>query len=105
MGILKNHIPVLTGLDTGVLYIRTLFSNEWTIFLVMGGFALVNNNKVTILVNEAESGSNIDAIEAEQSYLAIKASLDMADNAKKKLELESQFKRARARYQLSSVKK
>lgn len=27
----------------------------WTVILVMGGFALVNNNVVTILVNEAES--------------------------------------------------
>ena len=25
MGILNNHIPVLTGLDTGVLYVRTQF--------------------------------------------------------------------------------
>ncbi len=105
MGILNNHIPVLTGLDTGVLYVRTQFSNDWTIFVVMGGFALVNNNKVTILVNEAESGSDIDVIEAEQTYLSSKASLDLADSTKKKLELESQFKRARARYQLSSQKK
>nr|AMD08048.1 ATPase epsilon subunit [Euglena mutabilis] len=105
MGILKNHIPILTGLDIGVLYIRTLFSNEWTIFVVMGGFALVNNNKVTILVNEAESGLNIDSIEAEQTFLSSKSSLELADNTKKKLELESQFKRARARYQLSSQKR
>jgi len=105
MGILKNHIPVLTGLDIGVLYVRTLFSNDWTVFLVMGGFALVNNNKVTILVNEAELGSEIDSLEAEQTYLSSKSSLDLVDNTKKRLELESQFKRARARYQLSLQKK
>lgn len=29
----------------------------WKVFALMGGFALVNNNKVTILVNEAELGS------------------------------------------------
>lgn len=57
MGVLTNHIPVLTGLDTGVLQIRTLSSLEWLSVVVMGGFALVNNNKVTILVNEAELGS------------------------------------------------
>jgi F-type H+-transporting ATPase subunit epsilon len=105
MGILNNHIPVLTGLDVGVIYIRTPFSNEWIIFVVMGGFALVNNNKVTILVNEAELGSDIDRVEAEQTFLTSKASLDFADNGKKKIELESQFKRARVRYSLFSQKK
>jgi len=105
MGILNNHIPVLTGLDVGVIYIRTTFSNEWIIFVVMGGFALVNNNKVTILVNEAELGSDIDRVEAEQTFLTSKASLDFADNGKKKIELESQFKRARVRYSLFSQKK
>jgi F0F1-type ATP synthase epsilon subunit len=30
---------------------------EWITVVVTGGFALVNNNKVTILVNEAELGS------------------------------------------------
>lgn len=30
---------------------------KWVVIVVMGGFALVNNNKVTVLVNEAEFGS------------------------------------------------
>lgn len=37
--------------------IRKASSTEWINFVVMGGFALVNNNKITILVNEAELGS------------------------------------------------
>jgi len=56
MGVLTNHIPVLTALDTGVLQIRTP-SLEWLYVVVMGGFSLVNHNKVTILVDEAELGS------------------------------------------------
>lgn len=32
---------------------------KWVVIVVMGGFALVNNNKVTVLVNEAEFGSVI----------------------------------------------
>jgi F0F1-type ATP synthase epsilon subunit len=57
MGVLKNHIPLLTGLDTGVILVRKSKSSPWEYFVVAGGFALVNNNNVTILVNEAELGS------------------------------------------------
>lgn len=57
MGILKGHIPLLTGLDTGLILVRDDSNSKWLIIVVMGGFALVNNNKVTILVNEAELGS------------------------------------------------
>ena len=57
MGILTNHIPLLTGLDTGLILIRKPSSSDWIYVVVMGGFALVNDNKVTILVNEAELGS------------------------------------------------
>jgi len=57
MGVLKDHIPLLTGLDTGLILIRTEASPNWITVIVAGGFALVNNNKITILVNEAELGS------------------------------------------------
>lgn len=57
MGVLTNHIPLLTGLDTGLILVRKSVSSQWTGIIVTGGFALVNDNKVTILVNEAELGS------------------------------------------------
>jgi len=40
-----------------LVLIRTADSEKWFTIVVMGGFALVNNNKITILVNEAELGS------------------------------------------------
>ena len=39
------------------MLVRSVADSKWTVVAVMGGFALVNNNKVTILVNEAELGS------------------------------------------------
>lgn len=57
MGVLTNHIPLLTGLDTGLVLVRASNSSNWISVVVAGGFALVNDNKVTILVNEAELGS------------------------------------------------
>lgn len=103
MGVLKDHIPLLTGLDTGLLLIRSNSSENWINIVVTGGFALINRNKLTILVNEAELGSNIDITEAEQTFLNSKLTLE-SDNSsenKKKIESLSQFKKARARYQAS----
>ena len=57
IGILTDHAPLITGLTTGVLRIRNSPTSEWLPVIVTGGFALVNKNKVTILVNEAELGS------------------------------------------------
>lgn len=80
MGVLKDHIPILTGLDTGLMLVRNTENLNWLIIVVMGGFALVNNNKITILVNEAELGSDINFEEAESSFLAAKKVLDESYN-------------------------
>nr|YP_010700306.1 ATP synthase CF0 subunit epsilon [Euglena undulata]WCH63450.1 ATP synthase CF0 subunit epsilon [Euglena undulata] len=100
MGVLTNHIPLLTGLDTGLVNIRTDSSTNWISVVVMGGFALVNDNKVTILVNEAELGSfnDINAEEAEATFLSSKIALEGSTDPKQKIELTSSFKKARARF-------
>nr|AKL79018.1 ATPase epsilon subunit [Euglena viridis] len=98
MGVLTNHIPLLTGLDTGLLLVKKPSSSDWIYLVVMGGFALVNNNKVTILVNEAELGSEINFEEAESTFLSTKLALENVFDGKKKIEMSSQFKKARARF-------
>lgn len=40
-----------------LILLRVDSSANWIGIVVMGGFALVNNDKLTILVNEAELGS------------------------------------------------
>lgn len=101
MGVLKDHIPVLTGLDTGLMLLKSDSEKEWLVFAVMGGFALVNSNKVTILVNEAELASDIDIEEARSDYESAKLSLESNSNMdpKKKLESLVSFKRTRTRLQ------
>jgi F-type H+-transporting ATPase subunit epsilon len=103
MGVLKDHIPLLTGLDTGLLLIRLDSKSDWIKLVVMGGFALVNNNKIIILVNEAEFGSNINVEEAEATFIASKLALENVFDEKKKIELNAQFKRARARFQVVKI--
>nr|YP_009540935.1 ATPase epsilon subunit [Lepocinclis tripteris]AYQ93361.1 ATPase epsilon subunit [Lepocinclis tripteris] len=100
MGVLKDHIPLLTGLDTGLMMVRSDNNSSWIYVAVMGGFALVNNNKVTILVNEAELGSDINVEQAEVEFLDSKLNLEnvSTSDSKKKLEAISRFKKARARF-------
>lgn len=104
IGILKNHAPLITALDIGVLLIRS--KNEWMPIALMGGFALVKQNQVTVLVNEAESAETIDPQQAEVSFLAAKEKLEQAEGQKQKVEANFAFKRERARYQvIKQVKK
>ena len=98
MGVLTNHAPIITALDIGVMSIRT--NKDWTSVALMGGFALVKQNQVTILVNSAESKDKVDAAKAEQAFLEAQEQLDKAVGPKEKVEANFAFKRARTRYQL-----
>ena len=101
MGVLKNHAPIITGLDVGAMLIRT--KEQWNSVAIMGGFAVVKRNQVTILANEAEASESIDAEEAKTAFEAAKANLEKADGIKQKVEANFAFKRAKARYQVVKV--
>lgn len=98
MGVLANHAPLITALDIGVMLIRT--KKNWTSLALMGGFALVKQNQITVLVNEAESSETIEAEQAENAFNEAKIQLDQAEGQKQKVEANFVFKRARARYQV-----
>ncbi len=98
MGVLSNHAPLMTALDVGVMLSRK--KSEWTSVALMGGFALVKQNQITVLVNEAESSSGIDVDQAEESYQQAQAKWLEASGQKQKVEANFALKRARARYQL-----
>ena len=104
MGILTNHTPLITGLDIGVMLVREensgKSSNEWISMALMGGFALIQENTVTILVNDAELASSINPEEAEKSFLEAQIAFEKAESRKEKIETSLAFKRARARLQL-----
>ncbi len=101
MGVLKNHAPIITGLDVGAMLIRT--KQEWNSYAIMGGFALVKQNQVTILANEAQYSVNIDADEAQAAFEKAKANLETAQGVKEKVEANFAYKRAKARYQVVKV--
>lgn len=98
MGVLTNHAPLITALEIGVMLIRV--KKNWKPFALMGGFALVKQNQITVLVNEAESEATIDKIEAEELFNLTKKKFEEAIDQKQKVEANFAFKRARARYQV-----
>jgi len=101
MGVLKNHAPIITGLDVGAMLVRT--KEQWNSFAVMGGFAVVKKNQVTILANEAESAETINATEAQEAFETAKGNLEKAEGLKQKVEANFAFKRAKARFQVVKV--
>lgn len=98
MGVLTNHAPLITALEIGVMLFRK--NKDWTPTALMGGFALVKQNQITVLVNEAEAEATIDPKEAEKSFELSKKQLEEATDQKQKVEANFAFKRARARYQV-----
>jgi F-type H+-transporting ATPase subunit epsilon len=102
LGILTGHVAMLTALDSGVLRVRE--GNAWQSIALMGGFAEVDANEVTVLVNAAELGSSIDAAAAERDYdAAVQTSsgFDGQPTSPEKVKAQQQLARARARLQAS----
>nr|YP_009032830.1 ATP synthase CF1 epsilon subunit [Osmundastrum cinnamomeum]AHA59563.1 ATP synthase CF1 epsilon subunit [Osmundastrum cinnamomeum] len=95
IGILPNHAPLLTALDIGV--IRINYGGQWSTMALMGGFAMIDNNRITILVNEAERATEIDTEEAQKTFQKAQANLAQAEGKKKTIEANLAFKRAKAR--------
>nr|QKV46826.1 ATP synthase CF1 subunit epsilon [Oceaniopteris gibba] len=101
VGILPNHAPLLTALDMGVSKVR--HGGQWSSMALMGGFAMIDNNQVTILVNEAERATEIDPDEARRSFQMAQADLAKAEGKKRVIEANSAFKRAKARLEASTA--
>ncbi|NEO40125.1 MAG: F0F1 ATP synthase subunit epsilon [Moorea sp. SIOASIH] len=100
LGILSDHAPLLSALDTGVMRIRS--EKEWIPIALMGGFVEVENNEVTILVNGAESGDEIDKDAAGVEFNEAQARLEelqSAENTQEKIQATQAYKKARARFQ------
>lgn len=104
LGILTGHVSMLTALDSGVLRVRE--GGNWQSIALMGGFAEVVANEVTVLVNGAELGSSIDATAAQSDFEAAQqaaSTLEGSDPSPEKLKAQQALARARARLQASKA--
>ena len=100
LGILSGHASLLTAVDTAVMRIKAS-KDKWTPIALMGGFAEVENNEVTVLVNGAELGEKIDAEQARKEFAQAEQKLASAQtgNRQDQIQADRDFKRARARLQ------
>ena len=100
LGILRGHAPLLTALDIGVMRVRT--DKDWTPIVLLGGFAEVENDELTILVNGAEEGSSIDKEEAQKELEEATIRFNEAESSKDRIEATQNLRKARARAQASA---
>ncbi|RYQ79422.1 hypothetical protein Ahy_Scaffold6g108161 [Arachis hypogaea] len=84
IGVLPNHAPIATAVDIGILRIR--LNDQWVTMALMGGFARICNNKITILVKDTEKSSDIDPEEAKQTLEIAEANLSKAEGKRQLIE-------------------
>lgn len=103
LGILSGHAPLLSALDIGVMRLRP--QKDWLSIAVAGGFAEVEENEVTILVNSAERGDEIDSEQARQTYEEAQAQLEKAQGENDRqavIQATQSLKKARSRLQAAT---
>lgn len=99
LGILSGHAPLMTALDIGVMRVRP--EKSWEAIAVMGGFAEIENDEVTILVRGAERGDAIDQETAQTEFEQAQANMSSVsdDDRRAVLQAKQTLRRARARLQ------
>ena len=102
LGVLPGHISMVTAIDSGVL--RVLKNGNWNSIALTGGFAEVESNEVTVLVNKAEMGKNIDPVKAEAELEQAKKQLNQTKDQEKsteKIKAQETLNKAKAWLQAS----
>ncbi len=104
LGVLPGHISMVTAIDFGVL--RVLKNGNWNSIALTGGFAEVESNEVTVLVNKAEMGKNIDSAKAEAELEQAKNQLIQTQDAEtspEKIKAQEALNKAKAWFQASKT--
>ena len=101
LGILTGHAPLVTALDTAVMRVRPTQNQDWVAIALLGGFAEIENDEVTVLVNGAERGDKIDLEAARTAYTEAEAKVNQSQDATRQEQIQATqgLKRARARFQ------
>lgn len=95
IGILKDHAPVVTGLDNGVLGVRQ--GTTWRYLALLGGFGVIKEGRVNILCRDIQEASEINLEEAEKLAAAAKEGMTKSDSKKVYIENQLKFDRETAR--------
>jgi len=98
LGIMGNHAPIITGLQSGLLKYRQDGKNHY--LAISSGFMEVSHNKVTILADSAERPSEIDRERAntarERAEMRLKERQPSIDTARAEFALRRALTRLKA---------
>nr|WDA99132.1 ATP synthase CF1 epsilon subunit [Gronococcus sybilensis] len=103
LGILGGHAPLLTALDIGVMRVR--IQRNWIPIVLLGGFAEIEDNQITILVNGAEEVENINLETAQNTLEGAISQMEQATTNREKIEAAQNLRKSRARVQAASANK
>ncbi len=95
IGILKNHVPLMTALDIGVT--KAVKDGNVKFFTTMGGVFQFKDEEALILTTTAESGDEIDVTRAKEALTRAQAKLAEAEAEADAKRAEAAMARAMAR--------
>lgn len=100
IGILNNHIPIMTTLDIGITKIKQ--AEKLHFYTTMGGILQFKDNNALILTENSESEDNIDIARAESSLQRAKSRLLNKNSNIDFKRAEASLARAKARLKITS---
>jgi F-type H+-transporting ATPase subunit epsilon len=95
VGVLDGHTALITALDTGLLRIK--LDEKWTPIILCGGLAEIDQNRVTVLVNDVEELTNVKLSEATKELEKATLAVEIAETSKDRLDASVELKKANAR--------
>jgi len=100
IGIRPNHAPLNTALGIGVVKLDNMGTS--TYIVVLDGFAIVANNKVTLLCSIAEDATSIDVSKVQDELANASSAVSQAVTAQEKVEASVEVRKAKVRLRASS---
>ena len=95
IGVLDGHASLITALDTGLLRIK--LDNKWTPIILCGGLAEIDQNRVTVLVNDVEELITLELNEVTKELEKATLAVENAETSKSILDASLELKKATAR--------
>ncbi len=103
LGVLPNHIPLMTPLRTGEVLVRN--DNREEFLFVAGGFLEVLPDKVVILADAAERAEDIDEARAEESRRRAQQLMEQRSSDADVAEAAAAMERALFRLRIAELRK
>jgi F-type H+-transporting ATPase subunit epsilon len=95
IGVLEGHASLITALDTGLL--RLKLNEKWTPIILCGGLAEIDQNRVTVLVNDVEELTSLELSEVTKELEKATLAVESAETNKARLDAALELKKATAR--------